>query len=306
MRNSVIDSSVQKVSSLVYLVFLNISILYRLFCRVLLLLRSLWCHFSWFKECIWLYFSLVFDMLRAVKVPSKIQKYVQSFYSQLFVTVTNWTWETPSIPFCWGVFQGNTLSPIIFLITFNLLLKLAADLNQGHGYTIELPLQGSENLPPLNGSVYVKWMKEGDEPLGWYRMRVAEYFSDCSCRVVYDDSLEATVTEIINFALVEWLPCSQTAKKFVPLDSTPSTIKSKWKPSLKYYHSSEHSIKAYADDATLISDCLEMHTKVLQTIDQRAKDLDLFFNQPSVCHIYLTVAITGSRELSYLGVIQGQ
>ena len=93
------------------------------------------------------------------------------------------------------------MSLIIFLITFNPLLKLAADLNQGHGYTIELPLEGSENFPPLNASVYVKWMEEGDEPPGWYQVRIAEYFSDCSCRIVYDDSSEATVTEIITVQL---------------------------------------------------------------------------------------------------------
>ena len=66
------------------------------------------------------------------------------------------------------------------------------------------------------------------------------------------------------------------------------TIKSKWKPSLKHcaYRSLEHSIKAYADDATLISDCLETHTRVLQTIDQRAKDLDLSF-KPVKCVSHL-------------------
>jgi len=36
----------------------------------------------------------------------------------------------------------------------------------------------------------------------------------------------------------------------------------------------EHSIKAYADDATLISDSLEVHASVLQQVDQNAADLD--------------------------------
>ena len=122
------------------------------------------------------------------------------------------------------------------------LLKNLGYWNQGHGYSIELPLQGSEELPPLDSSVYVKWTEEGEEPPGWYRARVDEYFGDCSCRIIYDDSLEVTVAEIVNFVSVEWLPCSQRAKKFVPLASTPSTLKSKWKPSLKYYRSLEHSI----------------------------------------------------------------
>ena len=63
------------------------------------------------------------------------------------------------------------------------------------------------------------------------------------------------------------------------------TLKSKWKPSPKYYHSSEHSVKAYIDDATLISNCLKTHTMVLQQMDQKATDLDLSF-KPSKCVSY--------------------
>ena len=77
-----------------------------------------------------------------------------------------------------------------------------------------------------------------------------------SCTVIYDDSLEV---KIIYFHVVEWLPCSRRAKHFIPIDSTPATTKKN--PSPKYYQSSEHLIKAlYADDATLISDCLETRT----------------------------------------------
>jgi len=147
----------------------------------------------------------------------------------------NKSWETPPIPFHRGVFRGDILSPIIFLLTFNPLLKLAAELNQGHGYTFEIPLQDSEELPPLNSSVYVKWMEEGEEPPGWYRARVAEYYADYSYKIVYDESPDATVTEIVDLLSVEWLPCSRRAKKFVPPNSTPSTIKSNGKYSLKHY-----------------------------------------------------------------------
>ena len=166
------------------------------------------------------------------------------------------------------------------------MLKLAADLNQGHGYFIELPLQNSDDSPPLDSSIYVKWVEQGDEPPGWCRARVSEYFQDGSCKVVYDDTPGATVFEIIHLQTVEWLPCSRCTKRFVPLDSIPVTLKSKWKPSPKYYHSSEHSVKAYADDATLISNCLKTHTMVLQQMDQKATDLDLSF-KPSKCVSYL-------------------
>ena len=59
------------------------------------------------------------------------------------------------------------MSPIVFLLTFNHLLKLSAYLNQGHGYKLELPLQNSNALPLVDSSVYVKWLKDGGEPPGW-------------------------------------------------------------------------------------------------------------------------------------------
>lgn len=66
--------------------------------------------------------QLILDMLAAVKVPSRIQRYIESLYSQLFVTVASKNWNTPTIPFHWGAFQGDTMSPIIFLLAFNPLL----------------------------------------------------------------------------------------------------------------------------------------------------------------------------------------
>jgi len=112
-------------------------------------------------------------MLRAVKVPSTVQTYIESFYSQLQLSA-----GAGPVPFQRGVFQGDTMSPIVFVLTFNPLLKLSAHLKQGHGYNFELPLQNSEALPSINTSVYVKWMEDIDEPPGWYRARVSEYFQD--------------------------------------------------------------------------------------------------------------------------------
>jgi len=80
------------------------------------------------------------------------------------------------------------------------LLQLAAELNHGHGYVIQLPLQNSEDLPPINSTVYVKWVEQGDEPPGWYRAKVFEYFQDGSCRIVYDDNSNFTVSEIVIYS----------------------------------------------------------------------------------------------------------
>lgn len=56
----------------------------------------------------------------------------------------------------------------------------------------------------------------------------------------------------------------------------------------------KHSIKAHADGATLIYDCLETHTKVLKQVDQKALNLDLLFKLSKY------VSYLFDRESSYL------
>ena len=100
--------------------------------------------------------QLIFDMLTAVKVPSVFLHYIQSFYSQLSVTIISKSWETAPIPFRRGVFQGDTLSPIVFLLVFNPILQLAESLNHFHGYKFQLPVEGSDMLPPVDTFIYVQ------------------------------------------------------------------------------------------------------------------------------------------------------
>jgi len=51
-----------------------------------------------------------------------------------------------------------------------------------------------------------------------------------------------------------------------------------WKPSPKLVDSTEHSVKGYADNVTVVSNDFDTHLSVLQTVDQRAGDLDLSFS----------------------------
>ena len=83
------------------------------------------------------------------------------------------------------------MSPIIFILTFNPLLKLAGDLNKGHGFLFQLSIPNSSNLPPVGTYIYIKWLEPGDELPGWYRAQVCEYNLDGSCKVIHDDSCYA-------------------------------------------------------------------------------------------------------------------
>ena len=230
--------------------------------------------------------QLIFDMLTAVRVPSSYLQYIQSFYSHLSVTIMSKSWETDPIPFRRGVFQGDTLSPIVFLLVFNPILQLAESLNQSYGYKFLLPVEGTDTFPPVQTFIYVKWTESGDELPGWYKAQVEQYYLDGSCKIVYCNDNDCEVSEVVNFNSVDWKPCSKRARKFVPLSGNPSTTKANWKPCPKLVDSTEHSVKGYADDVTVISTNLDTHVYVLQTVDQKASDLDLSF-KPVKCVSYL-------------------
>jgi len=82
----------------------------------------------------------------------------------------NTTWHTKPIPFKRGVFEGIHL---LFQLPFNPLLKLAESLNNSYGYYFKLLIEGSESIPPLNN---VKWTESENEPSGWYKACIDEYF----------------------------------------------------------------------------------------------------------------------------------
>jgi len=148
--------------------------------------------------------------------PPVLNHFIQSYLLVLLL-------RTLPIPFNHGVFQGDIMSPIMFLLGINPLLHLATKLNYGHGYSIQLPLPNSEDLPPIDSSIYVKWTEQGNKPPGWYRGYISEYFQGGSCRIVYDD----TPTEILNLRSVDWLPCSKRTKHYVSFNCSPKILKSK-------------------------------------------------------------------------------
>ena len=237
---------------------------------------------------------LIFDMLRVVRVPSFFFDYIQSFYSQLSVSIVSDHWETALIPFQRGVFQGDTLSPMVFLLVFNPLLQLAESLNRPCGYAFQLPVPNCDSLPPTGSFVYVKWSESGDEQPGWYRARIDKYLFNGSCKLIYNEDSVTEIFEEVDLNQVDWKPCSRRAKKFVPLAGKPATIKTSWKSSPKFVDSTAHSVKGYADGATLISTNLETHSSVLKEIDRKAADLDLTL-KPSKCVSFL---FDGTKHLS--------
>ena len=70
--------------------------------------------------------SLIRDMLAHIKLPPHICSYINSTYSQLTAHVFGDQGLVHlKLPISKGVFQGHTLSPLIFLIAFNPVLTAA-------------------------------------------------------------------------------------------------------------------------------------------------------------------------------------
>jgi len=68
----------------------------------------------------------------------------------------------------------------------------------------------------------------------------------------------------------------------VPISSRPNSVKSRWRKGPFYVDSKEHSVKGYADDATLISTSKEVYTTVLSEVDSKAREIGRLL-KPSKC-----------------------
>ena len=95
--------------------------------------------------------SLISFTLSRNHFPPEIQSYINCLYSQLSATVTSASWTSDSFVMSRGVFQGDPLSPLIFILCFNPLLDFLKT-NSQHGYnfngsfTITLPYADDFNL----------------------------------------------------------------------------------------------------------------------------------------------------------------
>ena len=232
--------------------------------------------------------QLIHDILFHIKVPTSIRSYVASVYSQLNAFVSTKLWSTSSFNITRGVFQGDTMSPIIFLLSFNPIIQLAQRL-QCPGFIFKLPIADSESLPGPGSSIYVEWNEESsDEVPGWYKCSVSSYSSVGSANLLYSNQ----TTELVDLRSINWKHARKTSKQFRPISSPPpSFTPSQTILTPKTYDSMEHKVKAFADDLTIISANMSVHQQVLSKIDSCCLDLDLHL-RPDKC---ITLSFTGKR-----------
>ncbi len=80
--------------------------------------------------------SLIQETLKRNHVPENICKYLNSFYNNCQAVVQTPSWRSQLFPFCHGVFQGDPLSPTIFLMVFNPVLLKLKNMEEKFGYKL--------------------------------------------------------------------------------------------------------------------------------------------------------------------------
>ena len=75
-------------------------------------------------------------VMKHYNIPTQITKYIASLYSKLRGKVTCQDWESDFFMFLKGVFQGDPLSGVIFLIVFNPIIEYIKSQKEKQGYQL--------------------------------------------------------------------------------------------------------------------------------------------------------------------------
>ena len=80
--------------------------------------------------------SLIQETLKRNHLPENIQSYLNNFYSNGTAVVQTSSWRSEPFAFKCGVFQGDPLSPTVFLMVFNPVLLKLKNMEEKFGYKL--------------------------------------------------------------------------------------------------------------------------------------------------------------------------
>ena len=159
--------------------------------------------------------KLIHDMLVYIDVSPQIVTYIDNTYSKLIASISTRQWVTPSFKISRETFQGDTLSPLLFLPCFHPILSYAENL-PSTGFEMTQALPNSSGLPPPGSFINVEWTEgASDEEKGWYKCRVVRYLPDCRAVLEYGNN----TTEEVSLREVQWHFTRKSSKPFMVLDS---------------------------------------------------------------------------------------
>ena len=144
--------------------------------------------------------SLIRDMLAHIKFPPEIYSYIKN-------------WFASSFPISKGVFKGDTLSPLIFLMAFNPVLAAAHSLST-QGFHLRVPMLHPPELPPQNYYIYALWDKEdlAKQVHGWYLAKVTSILPNGSASLHYRKTRSSKMTNLND---IHWFSARGNGKQFL-------------------------------------------------------------------------------------------
>ena len=153
-------------------------------------------------------FLICWIILKCLRRSNCISNHFITLSLDLYVCTKDWTSSTFSISR--GVFQGDTLSPLLFLIVFNPIIQsIAAHPACGFSLTLEYEGQGGPPpLPKLGSYIYTLWDEESsDEDQGWYLAKILSITEEGKALLGYRSGGKM---EEIHLPSIKWAPAKGT------------------------------------------------------------------------------------------------
>ena len=221
-------------------------------------------------------------------------KYIRNLYSSLSGYVSTKSWTTFAFKIKRGVFQGDTLSPILFLIAFHPIIA-SISCHPSRGFFLQL--DGTQNvtqasIPAQGKFIYAYWDEaNSDEKEGWY---LAKITSVCESGVVTLLYKSTKTQESVRLSDVKWVHAKGNGEWYLPPDAAALGKISNHRKASK-----EHKVKGFADDLTVISSTKEDHQNILSCIDSRCEDISLSI-RPDKCHSLVFNGQKAVKKTSFL------
>ena len=208
-------------------------------------------------------------------MPTEICTYIKSTYSQLTASVSTRNWRTNTFSISQGIFQGDTLSPLIFLLAFNPIINLVKSLTSG--YQIQIALPG--RISAKGKFIYLEWNEpQSSEPPSWYLCKIVDHTPNGLSEVQYNKD----TFERVNLNTCTWRYAKGNGKKFLPPHCPLPEYTPKESDSPPYCLSHPHKAKSFANDLTILSSNPTEHQYALSELDQKCNDLGLSI-RPDKC-----------------------
>ena len=147
--------------------------------------------------------------MKVLKLPTEFTKYMGNLKSSLYAHIYTNDWKTQSFPINKGLFQGDMLSPLLFLIAFNPIIQ-SVEAHPSKGYVFSFsskPVASKRALPCPNNHIYALWEEKGsDEAHGWY---LAKVMSSGNAMLKYR---KGGLTENVNHLKIKWVHAKGNGK----------------------------------------------------------------------------------------------